>query len=38
MTIEKANVTINKMISDGRLSELACVVIDEAHMVADPQR
>lgn len=37
-TIEKANGAINRLVSEGRLSELVCVVIDEAHMVGDPQR
>lgn len=38
MTIEKANTTINRLISMQRLSELVCVVVDEAHMVGDPGR
>ncbi|KAK9826374.1 hypothetical protein WJX81_004727 [Elliptochloris bilobata] len=37
-TIEKANVTINRLIAEGRLDELCCVVIDELHMVSDPTR
>ncbi|KAK9815292.1 hypothetical protein WJX72_001157 [[Myrmecia] bisecta] len=37
-TIEKANVAINKLILEGRLGELCCVVIDEMHMVCDPSR
>ncbi len=36
--MEKANVAVNKLIQQQRLHELACVVVDEAHMVADPQR
>lgn len=38
LTMEKANVTINRMLQEGRLHELCCVVVDEAHMVSDPQR
>lgn len=37
-TIEKANMAINKLIAEDRLGELCCVVVDEAHMVADPHR
>ena len=37
-SIEKANVAINKMLAEGRLGELEAVVVDEVHMVADPQR
>ena len=38
LTMEKANVTINRLVADQRLHELVCVVVDEAHMVADPCR
>jgi replicative superfamily II helicase len=38
MTMEKANVTINRLLSEGRLHELCCIVVDEAHMVSDPHR
>lgn len=38
VTIEKANVAINRMVSERRLPELACVVVDEAHMVTEKQR
>ena len=37
-TIEKANVCINRLIQEGRLGELCCIVIDELHMIANPQR
>ncbi|KAL0029501.1 hypothetical protein WJX77_012503 [Trebouxia sp. C0004] len=37
-TIEKANVAINKLVQEGRLGELTCVVVDELHMVCDPHR
>ena len=37
-TIEKANTTINRLVLEGRLHELVCVVVDEAHMVTDPER
>ena len=32
-TIEKANGLINRMLEEGRLQELAIIVIDELHMV-----
>lgn len=32
-TIEKANSLVNKLLEEGRLSELAILVIDELHMV-----
>jgi hypothetical protein len=35
VTIEKANVAINRLAKDGRLSELCCVIVDELHMVCD---
>mgnify|MGYP001807316089 CR=1 FL=1 len=38
MTMEKANSCVNRLVAEGRLGELACVVVDEAHMVADPTR
>jgi len=34
-TIEKANSLVNKLLEEGRLSELAILVIDELHMVCD---
>ncbi|KAK9789408.1 hypothetical protein WJX73_009184 [Symbiochloris irregularis] len=37
-TIEKANMTVNKLIQEGRVGELTCVVIDELHMVGDEAR
>ncbi|MCO5573275.1 hypothetical protein L7F22_027044 [Adiantum nelumboides] len=37
-TIEKANSLINKLLEDGRVPELAVVVIDELHMVGDKDR
>lgn len=33
-TIEKANSLVNKLLDEGRLSELAIIVIDELHMVS----
>ncbi|XP_073129538.1 helicase and polymerase-containing protein TEBICHI isoform X2 [Henckelia pumila] len=37
-TIEKANSLVNKLLEEGRLSELGTIVIDELHMVADQSR
>lgn len=37
-TIEKANSLVNKLLEEGRLSELCVVVIDELHMVGDKDR
>ncbi|CAK9217649.1 unnamed protein product [Sphagnum jensenii] len=37
-TIEKANLLINKLLEEGRLSELSIIVIDELHMVGDRDR
>ncbi len=37
-TMEKANVAVNNMIQQRRMHELVSVVVDEAHMVADPGR
>jgi replicative superfamily II helicase len=37
-TVEKANSALNKLIEEQRLHELACIVVDEAHMVADASR
>ncbi|CAL9781603.1 unnamed protein product [Musa acuminata subsp. burmannicoides] len=37
-TIEKANSLINRLLEEGRLSELGIIVIDELHMVADQHR
>ncbi|KAJ4750728.1 DNA polymerase I [Rhynchospora pubera] len=37
-TIEKANSLVNRMLEEGRLSELGIIVIDELHMVGDPHR
>ena len=37
-TIEKANVCINRLAQEGRLGDLACIVIDELHMISDPGR
>lgn len=37
-SIEKANMAINHLIQEKRLHELVSVVVDEAHMLADPNR
>ncbi|TKY58268.1 Helicase and polymerase-containing protein TEBICHI [Spatholobus suberectus] len=37
-TIEKANSLINRLLEEGRLSEMGIIVIDELHMVGDPSR
>ncbi|MQL93723.1 hypothetical protein Taro_026365, partial [Colocasia esculenta] len=37
-TIEKANFLINRLLEEGRLSEICIVVIDELHMVGDQHR
>ncbi|XP_038986198.1 helicase and polymerase-containing protein TEBICHI-like isoform X2 [Phoenix dactylifera] len=37
-TIEKANSLINRLLEEGRLSELGVIVIDELHMVGDQHR
>ncbi|KAG6391261.1 hypothetical protein SASPL_149014 [Salvia splendens] len=37
-TIEKANSLINRLLEQGRLSELGTIVIDELHMVGDQSR
>ena len=37
-TMEKANMAVNMLLMEGRLHELTCVVVDEAHMVADQHR
>lgn len=33
-TIEKANSLINRLLEEGRLSEMGIIVIDELHMVS----
>lgn len=37
-TIEKANSIINRLIEENKLDELGMIVIDEIHLISDPQR
>lgn len=37
-TIEKANSLVNRLMEEKKLSSLTCVVIDEMHMIGDPNR
>ena len=37
-TIEKANSIVNRMLEDGSLADLGCVVVDELHLLGDPSR
>ncbi|KAM7459401.1 hypothetical protein LguiA_036395 [Lonicera macranthoides] len=37
-TIEKANSLINRLLEEGRMSEVGIIVIDELHMVGDQNR
>lgn len=37
-TIEKANAIVNKLLEQEKLSDVGVIVIDEIHMISDPQR
>lgn len=37
-TIEKANSIINRLMEEGDLSTLGAIVIDELHLLGDPNR
>ncbi|KAL6006246.1 hypothetical protein ACLOJK_040292 [Asimina triloba] len=37
-TIEKANSLVNRLLEEGRLSEVGIIVVDELHMVGDQSR
>ena len=37
-TIEKANSIVNRMLEEGSLPDLGCVVVDELHLLGDPSR
>ena len=37
-TIEKANILVNRMLEEGTIDLLSCVVVDELHMVGDEDR
>lgn len=36
--MEKANAAVNKLMEEGRLEEVACIVVDEVHMIGDQRR
>lgn len=37
-TMEKANIVVNKLLEEGRLGEVVCIVVDEVHMLCDERR
>ena len=37
-TVEKANLVVNRMLEEGTLGLLSCVVVDEVHMLDDRDR
>lgn len=37
-TIEKANSLVNRMLEEGTLDALGCIVVDELHLLGDPSR
>lgn len=37
-SIEKANNCVSRLLCEGRLHELCCVVVDELHLLGDPSR
>ncbi|XP_067619568.1 DNA polymerase theta isoform X2 [Eurosta solidaginis] len=37
-TIEKANSIVNKLLEQGKLSDIGTVVVDEVHLISDPGR
>lgn len=37
-TIERANSLINRLMEEGKISLLGCLVVDEMHMIGDPSR
>ena len=37
-TIEKANGIVNRLMEEGELGTVGCIVVDELHLLGDPSR
>ncbi|GJQ84592.1 putative DNA-directed DNA polymerase [Trypoxylus dichotomus] len=37
-TIEKANSLVNRLLEEGKLSDVGAVIVDEMHLIGDPSR